>query len=138
MRLQQLSNQQQQLIEQLKAEIERLRARRDSLTGWWVAKDCDDGSLILQSHTGERRHVWQGGDEKLAKEIEQLKAENGRLQSRLIRAAELREPANALISMQKEAIKKLEAEIAFLKVQRGGQHMPEVFESSQRTWEGDS
>lgn len=42
-----------------KEEIERLTSRRDSLTGWWVAKDCEDGSLILESHAGERKHVWK-------------------------------------------------------------------------------
>ena len=44
-------------------EIERLRERLDryqrTYEGWLVVKECDDGSLILQSHTGERRHVWQ-------------------------------------------------------------------------------
>ena len=45
------------------------------LTGWQIVKDCDDGSLILQSPTGERKHIWQGGDEKLMQEIERLLAE---------------------------------------------------------------
>jgi hypothetical protein len=57
-------------LDAARERLEKLKARRDSLTGWWIAVDCDDGSLIIESHTGERRHVWQGGDEKLMRDLD--------------------------------------------------------------------
>lgn len=45
------------------------------LTSWTIVRDCDDGSLIVESITGARQHIWQGGDAKLLQEIERLRAQ---------------------------------------------------------------
>lgn len=45
------------------------------LTSWTIVRDCDDGSLIVESNTGARQHIWQGGDAKLLQEIARLQHE---------------------------------------------------------------
>jgi len=42
----------------LRGKLERYETTYD---GWKVCKECDDGSLILESHTGNRRHIWRAG-----------------------------------------------------------------------------
>lgn len=59
------------------------KTNREDYTGWWVIKECKDGSLILQSDTGERRHIWQGGPEKLIKENDLLKTKIQELEERI-------------------------------------------------------
>ena len=36
----------------------RVLGKRDSLTGWFVVEECEDGSLLLENSSGDRRHVW--------------------------------------------------------------------------------
>ena len=65
-----------QILRDAANEIDNLRHKlfryRQTFEGMKVIQECDDGSLILESHTGERRHVWQGCDEKAQREIDAL------------------------------------------------------------------
>lgn len=49
------------------------------ITGWTIIKEFDDGSLLIQSKTGWKQHIWQLGDEKLVKRIEELEIEVNQL-----------------------------------------------------------
>lgn len=75
--LEKIKQDQYQLVEAAGRQIAQLHQKivflthkpksdNESYTGWWVAKECKDGSLILQSDTGERRHIWQEGSKKPA------------------------------------------------------------------------
>lgn len=45
-------------LDDYKNKVEKLQGKKDSLVGWWVIKEYEDGSLILENHTGDRKHVW--------------------------------------------------------------------------------
>jgi len=67
----------------LVAEVERLRARRanDSLEGWLIIEEYDDGSLLVESRSGDRKRIAFARDAT----VEKLKTELAAEQQRIMR-----------------------------------------------------
>lgn len=69
--------------ETLVKRVEELSSKRDSFVGWYIIEESDDGSLLLQSHYGQRRRVWQGVDAGVLEQLVDAKRRIEELEGRL-------------------------------------------------------
>ncbi len=83
-------------ISELTATVARLTSKIDSLTGWYIAKECDDGSLLLESTGGARRHVWNESVqlEKSSALLEQVERLTREIERLMIERRDREEPGN--------------------------------------------